>query len=47
MLIIYYWHTPLMAQASSLVLFNKKLRILPINVGITNVQNSLGFLPHF
>ena len=33
-----------MAQASTLVLFNKKLRILPINVGITNVQNPLDFV---
>ena len=37
----------MMAQASTLVLFNKKLRILPINVGRANVQNSLDFLPHF
>ena len=36
-----------MAQASTLVLFNKKLRILPINVERTNVQNPLDFLPHF
>ena len=33
-----------MAQASTLVLFNKKLRILPINVGRTNVQNPLDFV---
>ena len=33
-----------MVQASTLVLFNKKLRILPINVGITNVQNPLDFV---
>ena len=33
-----------MAQASTLVLCNKKLRILPINVGRINVQNPLDFL---
>ncbi len=33
-----------MAQASTLVLFNKKLRILPINVERTNVQNPLDFV---
>jgi len=36
--------SPMIAQASTLVLFNKKLRILPINVGITNVQNPLDFV---
>ena len=33
-----------MAQASTLVLCNKKLRILPINVGRINVQNPLDFV---
>ena len=35
---------PMIAPASTLVLFNKTLRILPINVGRTNVQNSLDFV---
>ena len=34
----------MIAPALTLVLFNKKLRILPINVGRTNVQNSLDFV---
>ena len=34
----------MIAPASTLVLFNKKLRVLPINVGITNVQNPLDFV---
>jgi len=33
-----------MAQASTLVLFNKNIANLPINVGITNVQNPLDFV---
>ena len=34
----------MIAPALTLVLFNKKLRILPINVGRTNVQNPLDFV---
>ena len=36
--------SPMIAPASTLVLLNKTLRILPINVGRTNVQNPLDFV---